>query len=331
MSKRVHSRFLVSLCLCMACFLLITPLFMGESNAKSKFPSKTITYIIPTSPGGGFDVFSRLIIPYLKKYLPGNPNIIIKNIPGAGWNIGITKLYHAKPDGHTIGIMMPANCVNQVVAKTKFDLRKMTWMGCVAESIYVGAVAKKSTYKTVEDLKKADLVVVATVGLTTMNGLSSLVTAQTMGIKAKFLPHVGSTEAILAALRGDPDVVQFPYTTLNKSIVDSKDLIPLWSMSEKRLDVLPDVPTVGELGYPDLINMGRLIRITGGPPGMPADVAKIWRDAFWKATNDPEYQKKQLALDATPHPMKHGEIETAVGKAFEIVTKHKALIMKYRK
>ena len=66
-------------CLGLAITASIWVLTMNEAAAKSAFPSKTITYVVPTSPGGGFDTFSRMIIPYLRKYLPGNPNIIIKN------------------------------------------------------------------------------------------------------------------------------------------------------------------------------------------------------------------------------------------------------------
>lgn len=105
-------------------FALVFTTFTAETaGAKSAFPSKTIIYIVPVSPGGGFDTFSRMIIPYLKKYLPGKPNIIIRNAPGGEWNIGITKMYRAKPDGHTIAILnMPANAVNQVLGTARLDL-----------------------------------------------------------------------------------------------------------------------------------------------------------------------------------------------------------------
>jgi tripartite-type tricarboxylate transporter receptor subunit TctC len=102
-------------CLSLAITASIWVLTMNEAAAKSTFPSKTITYVVPTSPGGGFDTFSRMIIPYLRKYLPGNPNIIIKNAPGGEWKIGINKMYRAKPDGHTIAVLnMPANALPQV-------------------------------------------------------------------------------------------------------------------------------------------------------------------------------------------------------------------------
>ena len=111
------------------CLLGVIVFAVGPAAAESHFPSKAITFVVPVSPGGGFDTATRMIVPYLKKYLPGQPNVIVKNAPGGEWNIGIGKIYRAKPDGHTIGILnLPGNAVNQVLGTAKFDLRKITLM-----------------------------------------------------------------------------------------------------------------------------------------------------------------------------------------------------------
>jgi tripartite-type tricarboxylate transporter receptor subunit TctC len=312
--------------------MVFTTFCADIAEAKSAFPSKTITYIVPVSPGGGFDTFSRMIIPYLRKYLPGNPRIIIKNTPGGEWNIGITKMYRAKPDGHTIGILnMPANAVNQVLGTAKFDLRKINWLGNIGEVTYVTALSAKSKFRTLEELQKAPEVTCGSVGLASTAGLGALIAAQRMGVKMKFIPHSGSTEAILSALRGDVDWVQYPFSTLKKSIVDSHDLIPVWVYSKERLKLIPDVPTIAELGYGDLLDVVKMYRPVGAPPGLSEDVVKLWRDAFWKATNDPEFQKKQRAANATPLPMTPKELDNMVEGAIKLITQYKDLILKYRK
>ncbi|MFB0506248.1 MAG: Bug family tripartite tricarboxylate transporter substrate binding protein, partial [Thermodesulfobacteriota bacterium] len=138
----------------------------GDAEAKAAFPSKTITFIVPVTPGGGFDTVTRMLVPYLRKYLPKNPNIIVKNAPGGEWNIGINKMYRSEPDGHTIGILnLPGNAVNQVIGTAKFDLNKITWLGNISQVIYVTALSTKSKYRTVEDLKKAPEVTSGVVGL----------------------------------------------------------------------------------------------------------------------------------------------------------------------
>ena len=311
---------------------LLSLVATGNAEAKSAFPSKTITFVLPVTPGGGFDTFSRMIIPYLRKYLPGNPKIIIKNAPGGEWNIGINKMYRAKPDGHTICIFnMPANAVNQVLGTGKYDLRKVTWLGNIGQVTYVTALSTKCRHKTLEDLKKAPEIIAGVVGLASTAALGTIIAAERIGLKMKFIPHAGSTEAILAAMRGDLDWVQYPFSTLKKTIVDSHDLIPILVYAKKRIELLPDVPTVTELGYGDLVDVVKMYRPVAAQPGLPKDVAEIWRHAFWKATNDPEFQQKQINANALPLPMKPEELEAMVEGAIKLVTKYKETIRKHRR
>jgi len=312
--------------------LLVAVFAPGNAEAKSVFPSKTITFIVPVTPGGGFDTVTRMLVPYLRKYLPGNPNIIVKNAPGGEWNIGINKMYRSKPDGHTIGILnLPGNAVNQVIGTAKFDLNKITWLGNISQVIYVTALSTKSKYRTLEDLKKAPEVTSGVVGLASTAGLGTIIAAERMGVKMKPIPHAGSTEAILAAIRGDVDWVQYPFSTLKKSIIDSPDLVPAWVYTKKRLELLPDLPTVEELGYGDLLDIITMYRPVGAPPELPEDVKKIWNDAFWKATNDPEFQEKMVKSNRNPAPMTPEETAAMVSRAVVEVAKYRELILKYRK
>jgi tripartite-type tricarboxylate transporter receptor subunit TctC len=332
MAMVISKKWLSLVCLSLVLTSSLWVLTTREAEAKSAFPSKTIIWVVPTSPGGGFDTFSRMIIPYLRKYLPGNPNIIIKNAPGGEWKIGINKMYRAKPDGHTIGVLnMPANALPQVLGTAKYDLRKATWLGNIGGVTYVTALSRKCRYKTIEALKKAPMVTSGTVGLASTAGLGTLLAAERIGVKMKYIPHDGSTQAILAAIRGDVDWVQYPFSSLKKSIVDSHDLIPVWVYSKKRLKLIPDVPTIAELGYPDLVDVIKMYRPVAAPPGLPDNIAQAWKDAFWKATNDPEFQKKQIAANAAPLPMRPQELEDMVEAAIKLLVQYKAIILKHRK
>jgi len=321
-------------CVCISLLLLMVGTVFGPGNAEAKsvFPSKTITFIVPVTPGGGFDTVARMIVPYLRKYLPKSPKIIVKNAPGGEWNIGIGKMYRAKPDGHTICILnLPGNAVNQVIGTAKFDLNKITWLGNISQIVYVTALSTKSKYRTLEDLKKSPEVTCGVVGLASTAGLGTIIAAERMGIKIKPIPHDGSTEAILSAIRGDLDWVQYPFSTLKKSIIDSHDLIPVWVYAKKRHELLPEVPTIEELGYGDLLDIITMYRPVGAPPGLSKDVAKIWKDAFWKATNDPEFQKKMVKANRNPRPMTPEETAAMISRAVVEVGKYKELILKYRK
>jgi tripartite-type tricarboxylate transporter receptor subunit TctC len=332
MRTKVWLKSMSLMCIGVLLVTVVTVFVISNAEAKSVFPSKTITFVLPVSPGGGFDTVSRMIIPYLQKYLPGKPKIIVRNLPGGEWNIGINRMYRSKPDGHTIAILnLPGNAVSQVIGTAKFDLNKITWLGNISQVIYVMAVSAKSKYKTLEDLKKAPEVTSGVVGLASTAGLGTIIAAERMGVKMKPIPHDGSTEAILAAMRGDVDWVQYPFSTLKKSIIDSHDLIPVWVYTKKRHELLPDVPTVTELGYGDLLDIITMFRPVGAPPGLPKDVARIWEDAFWKATNDVEFQQKMLKRNHQVRPMTPEETAAMVSAAVVEVAKYKELILKYRK
>lgn len=332
MRKKIWLKAIRLLCVNLLLITALLGLIAGNSVAESSFPSKAITFVVPTSPGGGFDTFTRMVIPYVKKYLPRPVNIIVKNVPGGEWSIGITKMARAKPDGYTIGILnLPGNAVNQMLGTAKYDLTRITWLGNLTQVTYVSAVSKKSDYKKLENLQKTPMVNTSVVSLSGTSGLLTLIAAKKMGIKIKPIPHSGSTEAILSVMRGDLDWYQGPYGTLKKFIVDSQDLIPVWVYAKKRLKLLPSVPTVVELGYESLLDLAVMYRAVGATPGIPDDVAGILKDAFWKATNDPEFQKKVIKANGQPVPMRPKEITAIARNALKELSQYKKLVMKYRK
>lgn len=306
--------------------------FAKETKAAEKsFPSKTITFIIPASPGGGFDTTVRMLVPYLQKYLPNPVGIIVRNMPGGGWMIGIKHTYRAKPDGYTVCIFnMPGNVTHMITGRAEYDLTKITWLGSPAEITYVTALSPKSKYKTLEDLQKAPRVIAGTVGMSSTAALGTILAAEAMGIKMDYIPHDGSTEAILAGIRGDVDWVQYPYGSL-KRYLKSGDLVPAWVYAKKRLPPLPDVPTIAELGYEELLAVVTMFRPVGGPPGIPDDVAKVWREAFQKAAQDPELVSAMEKAALEPSYLGPEETAKKVADSVEKFTKYKDVLLKYLK
>src|SRR3970282_1605407 len=135
---------------------LLTGFASGE--LKAAFPEKEITWIVPYSPGGGFDAWSRQIGATMKKYLPGGVDVVIKNVTGAGGRTGSITLYRARPDGSTVGLLDVAGLVPYQKAvgadKAGFDVDKFVWVGRVATEPWLLMTSAKSPLKTVDDLKK---------------------------------------------------------------------------------------------------------------------------------------------------------------------------------
>jgi len=272
--------------------LLVIPGFLlsftSQAHAED-YPSKDIRLIIGGKPGGGFDTYSRAIGRYMKKYLPEGVNLITENRPGAGHKIAITMVYNAKPDGYTIGMpMMPGLYFPQMFEEQKYDMTKVTWLVTILKDPRVIAIAPNSKFKTLKDLQQADSVRVAIVGFSSETGV--ILANEKLGINAKYISgHKNSKESVLAALRGDADAVGFTYGSLRKFFA-KKQLIPVAVLgSEKRIPTIAEVPTLAELGHPDLNKMLGTYRVLAGPPNLPADRKKYLRDALWKTLNDPEF------------------------------------------
>lgn len=295
------------------------------------FPTKDITFIIPVSPGGGFDTNARILAPYLKKYLPGNPNVVAKNVPGGEWRLGIMEMLKSTPDGSTISIFnLPGNVLGQVTNSAEYDLNKVAWIGRITDTVYVAALSPKSKIHTLDDMKKASQVKASVVGLTSSSALAMMFSAQEMGFKINMINYDGSSEAIMAAVRGDVDMVIYPFPSLQKFLVDSKDLTPFVVFSDARIKQLPDTQTIVEMGYPNLLTLVALDYDIGTVPGTPEPILKIWRDAFNQAVADADFQKMMTdQLKRSPVPLNAEKTAKSVSDSLTLYGKYRDLVMQY--
>lgn len=265
---------------------------LGTPGTSHAFPEKDITFIIPYSPGGGFDRTVRAIAPYMEKYLPKKVNVVPRNVSGAGGRKGIAQLFRAKADGHTIAIFnIPGMAIPPILGeKVNYDLAKVSWMARLARGTYALAVGAKSSIKSFDDVKKLDRPLkITTTGQGSTGYTASVVASTVMNIPHKMLTgYKGSKQFILAAVRGDGDAVYTLVTTIRK-YHQAGDVRLLASFESK--SSFAGVPTVRELGFAELEGMG-LERLVGGPPGVPADRVNILEQAMLKSMADPEFKAK---------------------------------------
>src|SRR3954464_6402364 len=125
----------------------------AQAADTSMFKGKTITYIVATGPGGGYDSYGRLIARYLQKYLPGS-RVLVRNVPGAGHIVGANTIYAARPDGLTIGMFNTGLIYDQLIGRqgVMFDLGKFTWIGKAADDTRALVVANTSGFKNFDDM-----------------------------------------------------------------------------------------------------------------------------------------------------------------------------------
>lgn len=273
-----------------ALFLVVATGQTSLAAKEDKYPSKTITWLINAAPGGGFDLHSRAVARVMRKKL--GVNIIIRNVPGAGGIISWNLLSAAKPDGYTIGIVnLPGAIVSQLFKETQYKLREFSWIGRISAAPYIYAAGKQHGLRTLEDFRKAKEVLITESGYGTTGWVNSALTAATMGLKPKFIMgYVGAPASNMAIVRGEGHARALGLDSPGQmAFIKDGSMVPTWVYLDKRDPRHPDVPTVGELGFPQLSVLAAN-RVVAAPPKMPKDRMAVLIEAFRASIEDPETQ-----------------------------------------
>jgi tripartite-type tricarboxylate transporter receptor subunit TctC len=313
MAKKIG---LVTLCL----FFLVA--FGSTARGQEFFNNKTIRIVVGFSPGGGMDIYARAIGRHLGQNIPGKPNVIVENMPGAGSLIAANYLYkQAKPDGLTIGSWIGGLVLQQVIGGQKgieFDARKFEWIGVPAGDSSSCAVTKAGGVTSIEQWFAAKTPVkigAMAPGSVTSDIPKILKAALNLPIQV-VEGYKGTAEIRVAADSGEVDGGCWGWETIKimwRQGLDAGNTKVLIQMLPKRHPDLPDVPNALELAKTEdarqLIKVGivdpaTMVRGLSLPPGTPKDRVKILRDAFMATMKDPQFlaEAKTAKLDLNPMP-----------------------------
>lgn len=308
----------------------LTAAMLLPSPATAAFPDRNITLIVTFSPGGGYDSIARAIGRSMQKFLPDGVNVIVKNVTGAGGVRGTVAVYRAKPDGYTIGHLQSAGMLGLQILrgadKVGFDMTKMSWLAQVGADAFGIIVSRKGKFKSLEDLQKAERVRWGTTGIGAGRWFAEYFSARTFGIDFDVVAgYRGTGEELPALIRGDFDAWAQPID--HPSVVQylKEELLPVVQLADKRAINAPSVPTAKELGYDFRFAD---VRSMGGPPGIPADRAKILEDLLLKAMNDEDYKdflnQSKINLESGPGE----EVLKEVAYYQQLYTKHREDMLK---
>jgi tripartite-type tricarboxylate transporter receptor subunit TctC len=260
------------------------------------FPSKPIRLIVPFPPGGGTDIIARETAQ--KVAAATGWTFVIENKPGAGGNMGVDAVAKAPADGYTIVLGQTSNlAINPTLyAKMPYDPQKdLAPIVLVANAPLVMVTSTTvSPYKTLADAvnaakAKPGAVNFASPGNGTVAHLTSELFQKAAGIKAQHVPYKGAAMALTDVISGTVDLYMSSVPTLLGQIKQGK-LRALAVTSAKRVDDLPNVPTINESGYKgfDAVTWFGLL----APAGTPKDVVARLNAEFNKALQQPELRKK---------------------------------------
>jgi tripartite-type tricarboxylate transporter receptor subunit TctC len=304
----------------LAASLVLFPATQAAAQ-KVDFAGKRIEMLVPFNPGGGSDVYSRALAPFLEKYLPGNPTIIIRNVPGGGSITGANQFHNrAKPDGLHVLISSSSTVMNFVFRRSKFelDLGKMQPVVLSPQGSVV-YVAPSLGVKSVKDLGKLKSQAL-TFGGNTPTGAEMRVTTafDLLGLNVKYVWGIERGPARLAFERGEFTINYdtTPGFMKNASqLVKAGKAVPLFSLGvldEKgnlvRDPNFKDMPNFAEVyemmhgkkpsgpayeAWKAVLKMGVMAnKAILLPPGTPQPVVEAWRTAVRKTLEDREFDEK---------------------------------------
>jgi tripartite-type tricarboxylate transporter receptor subunit TctC len=296
-------------------FILAVIIFpTGDLCAAPYYQGKTITIIVGTNPGGGYDSTGRIVAKYLPKYIPGNPTVIIQNMPGAGHIIAANYIYNiSKPDGMTIGTFNRGLPFAQLskTAGVKFDMRKYVWIGSMTVDPQVLVIRTELPYRTADDLKKAKMpLICASEGLGTTGYQFPLLLKELAGFNIKIINYLSGADSRLALERKEADARASSYSTI-KPYLDRGSLRPILrgqvAIPEiKNLPIDQDYVTdkKAKVIMSMLSSVDGMSRPFVLPPRTPANIAGILNDAFARMAKDRALQedgrKMNMDIEFTP-------------------------------
>jgi tripartite-type tricarboxylate transporter receptor subunit TctC len=265
--------------------------------AQSSWPAKPVRIVVPYTAGGFTDQMARLLTVGLQKQL-GQP-VVIDNKPGANSIIGVEAVAKAAPDGHTFGVVIPAFTANTTLyPKLPYNPRKdLVGVSLMGVSPLVAAVAPNAPFKTVKELvayAKANpgKVSFASSGTGSAAHLTSELLKSLTQTFMVHIPYRGAARAHRSAGRPVPLFLDPPPNLIQPAKAGRITLIGV--ASEKRLPMLPDVPTFIEQGIPGMVGSTWASMIA--PAGTPRDIVKRMSDAVNAIIQSEETKAKLEAM-----------------------------------
>jgi tripartite-type tricarboxylate transporter receptor subunit TctC len=285
--------------------LVVAGLHTSAAYAQDNFyEGKQIELVVGFNPGGTYDLYSRVAAEWLPRFIPGNPAIIVQNMPGAAGALAANFLHtQASQDGLTVGMISQAAALQQVIDRqgVSYDVRDFNWIGRFAPVVEVTAVWNTSPVKTIEDAIATKTVI----GGTSAGGTSHMMpTIMNKIVGTQFdiiLGYQGTNGAEYAMEMGE---VEGAHSTVENLLTQKAEWLEndtvslLVQYARERHPSLPDVPAMTEFGTTDedkqilglFASSADIGRSLVAPPNVPEAQLTVLRDAFTAMVNDPEFQ-----------------------------------------
>jgi tripartite-type tricarboxylate transporter receptor subunit TctC len=314
---------------------VILPDFL-RAQESGFFQGKTVRIVVGTSPGGGFDVYSRALARHLGNYIPGNPTFIVENMPGAGHRIAANHIYKvARPDGLTIGNFFGGLLVGQVLGYSgiEFDAAKFEYIGVPVKDNPVCAFTKASGITSYERWSTAKVPV--KLGATgaddlMLYGIPKILNAA-LGVPVQVVAgYKGTSDIRLAAESGELAGGCWGWESIRstwRTAIDNGNVNVVLQTVPKSQPELLKVPLAIELAKTDegrqliqigIHNVSAITRPYVLPPGTPKDRVQMLRKALTETLKDQDFLAEIKKLNFAVDPISGEELEGIIHGLFKI-------------
>lgn len=307
----------------------------GDDAGAAFYRDKTVTVIVATKPGGGYDTYGRLLARSMPKYLPGS-TFTVRNVPGAGHIIGANELFAAKPDGLTVGTFNKGLIIAQIIGTRgiRFDMAKFEWLGVPDSEPRVWITAKQSPVKSLKDvLSGARVVTVSANGVGSEDYQDYVFLDNIFGLKnLKVVTGYQGNDVDLALLRGEVDGKVGALSSVEPLIRNEGARIIL-VIGRSPVADFPDAPVLAQAAPKSrdalvgiMISQAVLGHPFAAPPGVPPDRLEALRRAFGRAVADPDVRAAAAKAGLVVNPLDAAETARLVERAVHPPAEVAALI-----
>jgi tripartite-type tricarboxylate transporter receptor subunit TctC len=316
----------LSIGLCAIMLLVAGDGARADNDVAAFYAGKTVQMVVATSPGGGVDLIGRLVARHLKDHIPGKPNIVVQNMPGAGGNQMANNLFASGArDGTVIGAPLNGMPTNPLLTPkvARFDPTRFTWIGSMYRSNNVAYVWHASPVQSLEELKTKEAII-GTSGPGSGSYDLSIMARDVLGLKYRIVRgYKSSTEINIAMERGEIHAQIVGWDSIKAQRpewIRDKTILIIGHFSLEDPPELRPYPRIADLARTEADRQAlRLVlaRQAHGrpyflPPGVPPARAEALRRAFDATMRDPAFLAEAQAMKVEVDPMTGEQVQELV-------------------
>ncbi|HEY4404707.1 MAG TPA: tripartite tricarboxylate transporter substrate-binding protein [Xanthobacteraceae bacterium] len=326
-----QSHLRIVLCAAAICFLAVTA---RAEPVEEFFAGKQIKFVVGSAGGGGYESYSRLLMPYLTRHLPGHPLFIIQEMPGAAGMVAANYLYNiARHDGSEIGMVGRGVGIQPLLdpkdKAPRYVAAKFNWIGTPQQEVGLVFMRLPSPIATMADLKSRELIVSGTTSAAAPSYYPRLMNTL-LGTRFKVVEgYKSSQEALLALERGEVDghCSGSSSATLRarmEPLVSAGKVKVVAQLGREKDPDYPDVPLILDLAATaadrQVLELAFAQQVMAwpvvAPPGVPADRVKALRDAFEATMRDPDFLAEAARQKLIINPVSGEKIASLIDRIY---------------